>query len=298
MKYQKLVIRFTSPFTSLPSANQLFGQLVWAVSGLYGEAKASSLVEQWKENPPFFLSEAVPEGYLPVPVLPIRERATQDSATRAKAKQNKKRAWIALSDFRVLQRDTSKFTEIVFQKGPSLQEISETHVQIDRLTGRASDGQLYTARYLSTPTPVIAYVRWNTESEALASLLQDVCAYWSQVGLGGDRNVGRGSCSVSLEALSETEMSLLSYKDTEDGPFMTLSRCSGEDLLDHAIAYRMDAYSGITGPRNDGLFNKKPVIGFLAGSTFTSGKGCIVTDIHPDKNVCMYAYAFPLHVEV
>ncbi|MDD7200629.1 MAG: hypothetical protein SPF89_08915 [Sphaerochaetaceae bacterium] len=299
MTYKKIRIVFTTPFSSLPTADQLFGQIVWAISDLYGEHEADEFMEKFSQNPPFLISATIPEGFMPVPFYPPMKQVVADGKSRAKAKQNKKRKWIPLNEFCVLQRDQNQIRTFDFSSGPKIGEKVEEHVRIDRNTLRADDGSLHAERYVTTANPLVAYISFRDDQvRQMTALLHKVCEYFGIVGLGGNRNVGRGVCTVSLVDLNEEEEQIFKFHSTAPQPFMTLSRCSGEDLLQGAVAYSVTAYTGITGRADNGLFNKKPVVGFELGATFRNGKGNLVRDVHPNGKVCTYAYAFPVPISL
>lgn len=297
MTYKKIRVLYRTPFSSLPTADQLFGQIVWAISDLYGVQRAKEFVAGFDGKPPFLISAVIPEGFLPLPFYPPPSQIVATSSSeRQKAKQNKKRKWIPLNSFYVLQHDPTQMRFLDFaDSGPAMGEVVEEHVQIDRNTLRAADGTLHAERYLFGKIPFVAYVAFDEERESdMGSILAEVCSYLGVIGLGGNRNVGKGACDVSCVELSEEERKLFSFHNGNPQSFMTLSRCSGKDLLDGAVAYSLTAYSGITGRSTSGFFNKKPVVGFEVGSTFRSGTGGLVHGVNPDEKVCTYAYAFPV----
>jgi CRISPR-associated protein Csm4 len=83
-----------SPFGSPLLGDMLFGQLCWAVRHRLGEGRLHALLDGYTQGRPFaVVSDALPEGHLPRPALPLslfREVADADR------KQLKKRIWLPL----------------------------------------------------------------------------------------------------------------------------------------------------------------------------------------------------------
>jgi CRISPR-associated protein Csm4 len=83
-----------SPFGSTLMGDMLFGQLCWAVRHRLGEDRLRELLQGYTRGQPFaVVSDALPEGHLPRPALPLslfREVADADR------KQLKKRIWLPL----------------------------------------------------------------------------------------------------------------------------------------------------------------------------------------------------------
>lgn len=296
MVYKKIVIQFTGSAKGLPTADQLFGQMVWAWSDMLGEERATEIVRIFHDDPWFLLSAAMPAGYVPIP----RYRHHGDSTVekRAHAKKNKKCAWIPIKQFLLLQDDPDVFSTLDFSDDqPRFSSFAIPHVSINRLSGCADDGQLYQEQVVCIEKPITVFLSIQEKHEKdVESLLDVALSSFGQCGLGGDRAIGRGACHLKLEELSEGERGMFAKKSQS---FMTLSRCSGLDLS--AYSYAVTAYAGIIGRgcTEGGMqFNKQPVLYFEPGSLFLGGKGCLLDDIHPDKRICSYAYAFPVPISI
>lgn len=297
MKFAKIVFKPLSPFSRLFTADQLWGQMVWAINELEGEDKASAFVKEFIDNPPFLISAMIPSGYLPRPVLPpivSKNCLSEDEErkNREKAKKNKTNHWIPLDIFSLIQDDYSKISSIEIEKQPNFNEFKETHASINRQTLSALDGGLYNVSYLDTKEDLVVYLRFIDDVETSLPLIKRVISHWEKVNIGGDRAVGRGVFKISIEKLSTLEESIFN-KDYVS--FMTLSRCFGNDLIPNY--YNLSVYSGIVGNGNTNgnlYFNKQPIIGFEQGSIFSSGRGCLGQNVNTDDRVCSYGYAFPI----
>jgi CRISPR type III-A-associated RAMP protein Csm4 len=303
MDYYKIQMKAKSPFSELFSADQIWGQLVWAISDMKGNDRADSFVKEFQSVPPFLLSMMMPEGYFPVPILPpVLRNTTGDDAkaeteARARAKKNKKCSWISHEQFLKLQSNSGFFykMDLHLASQPNIERTQETKVSINRFTNSQIDGSLHSLSYVYSDIPFVVYVAIDSANRSILKELENAIDFLSKVGLGGDRSVGKGFFDMKIVGVSEVENSIFSYNKATS--FMTLSRCFGRDLI--PLAYRVSAYSGIVGRpiegrENEQWFNKKPILGFDPGSIFSGGQGSLAFGIHPDSRVCSYGYAFPV----
>ncbi|MGB4407802.1 MAG: RAMP superfamily CRISPR-associated protein [Sphaerochaeta sp.] len=307
MDYYKIQMKAKSPFSELFTADQIWGQIVWAISDMKGTQRADSFVKEFLDSPPFLLSMMMPEGLLPIPILPpvLRDVSEGDnkaeSEARKRTKKNKKCKWLTLEQFLQLQSNSSCFAEmdldLRFQHIPG--QTQETKVSIDRFTNSQIDGSLHSLTYEFSDCPFVIYLAIDPERPDILEELGPILDFLSKVGIGGDRSVGRGIFDMKMVQVSDTEQSLFSFDQVNT--FMTLSRCFGRDLV--PLSYRVSAYSGIVGRSLEGrgnvqLFNKKPILGYDEGSVFSAGRGGLATGIHPDPRVCSYGYAFPIPIRL
>lgn len=299
MEYSKILMQAKSPFSGLFTADQMWGQFVWAIAHSEGADRAEEFVTEFLEKPPFLVSAMMPEGYFPIPMLPPK-RTTDvkfDPEARKRTKRNKKLHWLSFSDFAKVQRDYRYLStaDLDISGSPEITEISETKVSIDRLTNSQVDGSLHTLSYLYARNPFVVYLAFPDGEKGQKERIEKILSFLSLDGLGGDRSVGRGVFSLDFCPVSKEEQALFSFD--RGNAFMTLSRCFGKDL--HPLYYSVTAYAGIVGGHPEGnmqtgMFNKKPIIGYEPGSVFASGSGCVVRDIHPDKRIASYGFAFPV----
>jgi CRISPR type III-A-associated RAMP protein Csm4 len=296
MGLKKIVLSPRSPFSSLFTADQIWGHMAWAISEMDGTDAASSFVASFEKDPPFLVSAMMPEGFLPKPCMGpiVKDAATsqEEKTGRVLAKRNKSKKWLSIKDFISLQKDKAFMTKGELSDHPEIYDIKETHVSIDYSTGQAIDGGLFNASYKSSSSDLCFLVDFIENEKSNQELADRIARHWEKTGLGGDRNVGRGSFSIRMEDLDTAEKEAFSFRSSA---FMTLSRCFGDDLV--PVNYTVTVYAGITGKSEAseaGMFNKQPIIGFEPGSVFTSGKGCLAHGVNPDKRICSYGYAFPI----
>ena len=81
-----------SAFATSLKGDTLFGQLCWAIRNRLGEERLNQCLEGYTNNQPFaVVSDAFPEGYLPLPKLPSCFYQLPEGEDR---KAIKKRAWL------------------------------------------------------------------------------------------------------------------------------------------------------------------------------------------------------------
>ena len=301
MEYVKICMHPRSPFSNLFTADQIWGQMVWAVSAMQGEKEAETFVDEFSDAPPFLVSMMLPKGVLPIPMVkPVKPEGNDelDAQARKLLKHNKKCKWLTFEQFKAFQTDPKLLSKIELQDSFSFSSITETHVAINRLTNAPLKGQLYNANYFSSKgSEFVIYLSFLRDEESWKNRIIEIVSYLSRIGLGGDKAVGRGIFEMELKELTKEEQEVFSVHSNR---FMTLSRCSGSNLV--AMEYRVSLYTGIvggslSGNEGKGLFNKYPVLFFEPGSVFTSGTGCLLSDVHPDTRIKTYGYAFPVPLE-
>lgn len=290
---KKILLTSITSFSELFTADQIWGQFIWAISDLYGKEKASSVVEEYKTNPPILFSSMLIDGFLPKPFF-VNTIGDSDSDIM---KHNKKCQWLDYRQFRELQRDCNYCSGKKLDIVSVLSSRSEIHASIDRETMRTLDeGGVYNSQYLYTKNDVrlAVYVNFLSKDNKWESILDDVISLWNKIGLGGDRNVGHGQFKIEICELSKEEEEIFLYKDKY---YVSLSNCFGSDLA--PISYNVDVYSGIIGraTSNINAYRKKPIIRFKTGSLFLDGgKGMIAENVAFDSNICSYGYAFPIYM--
>jgi CRISPR-associated protein Csm4 len=85
-----------SAFATPLIGDTLFGQLCWAIRNRYGESRLTNCLNGYNQHQPFLVvSDAFPQGYLPLPKLPSCFYQSQANIDR---KAMKKRNWLRVSD--------------------------------------------------------------------------------------------------------------------------------------------------------------------------------------------------------
>lgn len=279
---KRIVLKPKTPFSSLFSSDQIWGQFIWALSDLYGPEKATDTVKTCTDGEaPILFSAAMIDGCLPKPsyVDALADFSNENE------KSNKKCKWLIYDDFACLQEDSNYLKEkkLELSGNLSINDVQEVHVSI-------SGDTLYNVIYKSSTVPLVVYAdikndEWN---EVLLNVIGN---HWSVMGLGGDKNVGRGQFEVYLEDLSDKERKIFEFKS--DSGFISLSQTFGMDL--EPLYYSVEAYSGFVGRKDEtaGVYRKKPVIRYLPGSFFKKGKGSVLKTVD-NQDIFSYGLAFPV----
>jgi CRISPR-associated protein Csm4 len=145
MESLRIAISPQSAFATPLHGDTLFGQLCWAIHNRFGEARLEQLLQGYTGGKPFaVVSDAFPEGHVPLPKLPGRYYQTVAGEGR---KAVKKRAWLPIA---ALQEPLAawlgcavKAADIAASSG-KYSALSEKHPRphnsIDRLTGTTGNG--------------------------------------------------------------------------------------------------------------------------------------------------------------
>ncbi|OLV28084.1 type III-A CRISPR-associated RAMP protein Csm4 [Haemophilus parainfluenzae] len=185
-----------------------FGQFCWAVRNRFGEARLIELLEGYTEQRPFIVvSDAFPQGFLPLPTLPSTfwEKLEHDRKQLKKAQfikvddaqQNDVKNWqgYALSEYLQLQEKikNDKTGEEKKKWGKTTQD--QFHNTIDRQTNTTGEGQFapYSTdiAWFGSKQEFDLYIvldEARCSLEELQQILDDVGAF----GFGRDASIGLG----------------------------------------------------------------------------------------------------------
>lgn len=294
MKYKKIIMTPKTSFSQMFSSDQLWGQMVWAISDLKGCEAASEFVEQFKTSPPFLLSSLLPDGFLPMPIVPSNKKA-ETPEEKERYKKIRKCKWIPISDFYSIQKDIFKLYTLKIENKKDPDPVVEVHASIDRATNKVKEGALYNQHYIFSEDSFCVYVKFLSSDPSWENTLEKVVQYFGKVGLGGDRNVGHGQFAFEIKDVAGKEEDIFNY--FEGNSFMTLSKCFGPDLI--PVSYSLEVYAGISGKglSEASLYRKKPIIQFLPGSIFKAGEGVIAEGVSTDARVCSYGLVLPIQLK-
>lgn len=180
----------------------LWGHLAWGIRWQQGEPALRAWLDQYDTGaPPLILSDPLPAGYLPMPLLPPPP-APQDTADADAAKAARKRSWIAEIEWSAFagSLSTSSAQGAAGQAGPpALIEQMVLHAGINRMTGGTQQasgaGALFAVsqHYApSTGTDYDVWARFGGTADQLAALLEAGL----HGGYGRDGATGMGHLSV------------------------------------------------------------------------------------------------------
>ncbi|MCK9087673.1 CRISPR-associated protein Csm4 [Haemophilus influenzae] len=266
--------RFTlSPQSAMGTplvGDTLFGQLCWAVRNRFGEARLTALLESYTEQRPFMVvSDAFPQGFLPLPTLPSKFWQTKTETDR---KSLKKAQWVNIED---AENSAVKFwQECALQANFKFEKESQNqfHNTIDRQTNTTGEGQFapYSTELTWFGTAqkfdlyiVLDEVRFSLEE--LQQVLNDVGSF----GFGRDASIGLGKFQcINPQAVNFLQQNANCY--------LTLANCAPQNLglnkeyCYYQITTRFGRHGDIQALSSNPF--KKPIILAKPASIFTPEK--------------------------
>lgn len=311
IKYRMTPVSF---FGHLFSSDTVFGSLAWAVRDRHGEGRLEELLGAFNETPPFLVSSAMPDGFLPRPLAPSRMRTPSDGLSRkdladsiARAKRYKKLRYLPVG---LLARYIASYDdERVFGEGdlswtPAAEpaEFVQARTAIDRTRLSALQGALFAESYLSLHEGAALSVYVRVQDGSLADgWLDEIFELAALSGLGKDRSTGRGVFMVERAVLTDDESKVMEHRSDV---FMSASLCAGAGL--EPVRYATTTkYAKIGGKYSQSgiggrlIINKSPIVFYREGSVFRSSEGpqgTMVRNVHPDPRIVQYGYAFPVGI--
>ena len=220
--------RFTLPPQSAMGTplvgDTLFGQLCWAVRNRFGEARLTALLEGYSEQCPFMVvSDAFPQGFLPLPTLPSKFWQTKTETDR---KSLKKAKWVNIED---AENSAVKFwQECALQANFKFEKESQNqfHNTIDRQTNTTGEGQFapYSTMltWFGTVQKFDLYIALDENRftlEELQQVLNDVGSF----GFGRDASIGLGKFQC-------THSQAVNFLQQNANCYLTLANCAPQKL--------------------------------------------------------------------
>ena len=202
----------------------LFGQLCWAVRNRFGEARLTALLEGYTEQRPFMVvSDAFPQGFLPLPTLPSKFWQTKTETDR---KSLKKAQWLKIDD---AEKSAVKFwQECALQANFKFEKESQDqfHNTIDRQTNTTGEGQF--APYSTELTWFDSVQKFDLyivldENRFTLEDLQQVLNDVGSFGFGRDASIGLGKFQcINPQAVNFLQQNANCY--------LTLANCAPQNL--------------------------------------------------------------------
>ncbi len=200
MRTYRLILRPHGSWCTPWMADTLFGSLAWRLLRLAGEDELRRLIEEFSgAEPPFVLSDAFPEGWLPCPLSAELEKVSKGSNLKPKLP-----AWVREEQFKSLIRNSGKILPPQDPPQP-VGAGSRLHVSIDRRAGTATgegssslfeipEWRLQKAGG-SQPEHLVVYIRTGAWLDRLVTLFNCL----STTGFGKKKSSGRGAFEVAGE---------------------------------------------------------------------------------------------------
>lgn len=285
-----------STFRTDLRSDTLWGMICWAIRNVYGNSELENFLQSYIENKPeFIISSTFPYLnineqnllFLPKPI--IQEKfVDQGSLPRKenikKAEQRKKIKKIQFLDYNnyinIISGNT-QLTEVLnnivnrndVSKSPALKSESITHNTVDRLKGGSlilkDGGQLFHVDEFyfdinpdkNEKAGLFFLVKGNTDK------LEGALRYLEHIGIGGDRNIGKGYFEIKIEDFDFEEpkdynvvTNLSLYYPTKE----ELATFEGNKLFNYKLEERQ-GYMSFLKHKN---FDKPATMMFKEGSVF------------------------------
>jgi len=202
----KLTLRFKTPVVTPLQSDTFFGEFCWHYKFLYGEEKLQKLLQNC---PAVVFSDGFPEGFLPLPKLPMinspfsdkfsgRENKLRYQSFKKfkKVKFIKKETLDSLADslsadllWEEFQKSPENFSQGVGKSSISL------HVSINRLTGTHREGALFEYRETVLPENIDLYAVYD-ETRLTEKELIETMAFLGLNGFGAKKTSGKGKFEI------------------------------------------------------------------------------------------------------
>ncbi|RMF80840.1 MAG: hypothetical protein D6739_09880 [Nitrospirae bacterium] len=298
MQRYRLTLTPQAPVATPFHSGTLFGHLCWAYRYRHGEAALLEWLETFRERP-LLLSDAMPEGYLPRPVVapPAGERreALAERLGRGdlvegykRLKQYKKRRWISERAWEALRDgydEGALYEHWLREEGsapPTAAAQVRPHNRIDRQRATTPEsGGLYfvETRVYPRGARLTVYVETDALDETeLAGLFGDV-GHW---GYGRDASSGLGRFRVEVRPY---EGSLFDHPGSRR---LSLSHGAIDGSTPRA-RYRLHTHYGRLGgtfAQDDTSPFKRPVLLAEPGATFDGAgglAGALLQGVHGER---------------
>jgi len=322
MKSYRIDIKPLGRWGSLLTADTFFGHLCWAMRLTRGESAVQEFLACYDSGEaPLVLSDGLPAGFLPRPILQPAERTTAEISPE-QYKAIKKVPYISVGGFEklrgalkeadVLKVLAQESEERVFHGNSQVREgllpwIEEAtwHCTIDRGIGSVlKQGGLYQTEDFLFGTDVRFNVFVRLSDFDIQTLLELV-EFVGMSGYGRDASVGLGRFSVE----SFAEFAFPRIPDAN--AFMALSNFvpSPKDPV-HGWYDLTVKFGKLGGPYSLGPTEKaahcpfkKPLVMLKAGSVFFDNPvqewyGRVVSNVHFDSRIRHYGICYALEVRV
>ncbi len=323
----ELLIKPISSFITPFQSDIVFGHIIWAVSELDGEDKASEIIKEVKQkNPPFIISNGFPEGMLPkinnIKNSEIFKELSKSNDINSKPekiklmkfmKGQKKKGFVTKEEFEML-RTKPIAAMLSLNKDRTDEDISYAVSRygvkntVNRLDGSTiftdSSGREVSGLYGMTETfyksNISIYIKLRNDF-----VKEDLLRYLEHIeltGYGKKKSSGKGR----FEIISFEPVAWIDKEIEEANGYIILSNYVPEkndytQIIFADISTKRGKVSG--GYAAEENVFKKPIVHYLAGAVFESDspseiKGKAIEDIHHKKEIIQFMIPFTVEVKL
>ncbi len=287
MPHYRVRLDLQGPISTPLESGTLFGHLCWALRLADGEEQLSGWLKQLHDAP-FRISDGLPAGYLPRPVLPAAGPIPRNLEEADRFKKRKKREWVSLKAFFAVRGMLTPERLDQAEDAQPERMISHriAHNRIDRRTGstpkEGGEGGLYFVDEQWPREPGSASFDVYVQTEESSHRVRQLLEITGLMGYGKDATLGRGHFTVQVHPADR------SLFEMPGNRWMSLSRgVLSENMLDPR--YRVETRYGRLGGLYavDGQPSKLPVTLTRPGATFRADGpgpfGALLKEIHPRR---------------
>ncbi len=227
MQTYRLTLQPLTAFGTPLAGDTLFGQLCWTLRLQLGNDALTALLTGYTQGRPFaVVSDALPNGHIPLPSLPSSAWQAEAGSDR---KVLKKKRWLPLSKLREQLAKWQQLAQADNALGTTVEQ-AQPHNTINRQTGTTGTGMFapYTmAQSWIKPGTLLDVVVVLDETRLTVAQLQAAFTYMGQHGFGRDASIGLGKFAL------EGDASPVTWDQSSHGApnaWLTLAPCAPQGL--------------------------------------------------------------------
>jgi CRISPR-associated protein Csm4 len=317
MQTLRFTLRPQTAFGTPLVGDTLFGQLCWVLRHGFGEQWLTERLDGYTASRPFLvMSDAFPQGFLPLPTVPSRFWQASPDADR---KALKKKRWLPIEEMEAdfaqwqsLAYSDSEAVEVIIKANgiPLQKALAQPHNSINRETATTGEGMFapYTqTQYWFHPEMRLDLYAVLDETRIAPEELAAALANIGQSGYSRDASIGLGKFAIERD----TAFTDLPHAENAHA-FLTLAPCAPQGLgLDAAKSF----YQPLTrfGRHGDAAVHsgnpfKRPILLTKTGSVLTPesldangrfiGQGLTgISSAHPETVAQGYAPVMGIHLQ-
>jgi len=205
MKYIKTTWKILSALETPLQADTIFGHICWAMRYVYGDEELKSFLDSYSVQPPMIISDGMPEGYLPVPIIPFGPANEETNI-----KQLTKISWVKADSLKKIRigfnrSELIKLLELTHLETKGKEDGSDkeiiSHNTIDRLTNTAvKPGGFFQeeAEFFDDKEKNAMAVYFLINEDIInKKKLDNILFFIEQSGYGQNKSTGRGKFSIT-----------------------------------------------------------------------------------------------------
>lgn len=321
MELHRFIIKPLSPWSLALRADTLYGLLLWRIAEGYDAAKCGQYIDSFRSgNPPFILSSAFPEDMLPMPCLPPVPRSQLDALLNrigfsgsngeklftclSALRKFGKLPWLPLASW-VANAHRLSLAELFAWhcanssiKNPAAGKTCfQSHVSIDRSSGRAARGCLFSEKLAWFGPDDILHIYARTDDPKWLLHLLGVVG---ELGFGKGASSGKGRFHAALDTgFNAAAMDSPMHCGARNPAYFLLSPAASPHMAAFSGWYRLESRSAKAGPGMGSPF-KAPfmciqqgaVLGKLPAGPYVLG------NIHPNPAVAQITMPLTLSCDL